>query len=94
MRRGEIFWLGRIRCVLSDSRFTDIRPAGAYKSPLGDSRVHDHQDVAGPVTNLGQTAELSTAVWDTAGLPIGYLTLETTGDVTAVDLRLSLWTPN
>jgi alpha-L-fucosidase 2 len=58
---------------------------------LGDSRVHDHQDVAGPVNNLGQTAEMSKAVWGQARLPIGYLTLETAGDVTGVDLRLSLW---
>lgn len=58
---------------------------------LGDGRVRDHQDVAGPVNNLGQTAEMSTAVWGHARLPIGYLTLETTGDVTAVDVRLSLW---
>jgi alpha-L-fucosidase 2 len=58
---------------------------------LGDSRVHDHQDARGPVTNLGQTAELSNAVWGRARLRIGYLTLETAGDVTDVDLRLSLW---
>jgi alpha-L-fucosidase 2 len=58
---------------------------------LGDSRVHDHQDVLGPVTNLGQTAEMSNAVWGQARLRIGYLTLETAGDVTGVDLRLSLW---
>jgi alpha-L-fucosidase 2 len=58
---------------------------------LGDSRVHDHQDVAGPVNNLGQPAEQSVAVWGHARLPIGYLTVETAGDVTAVDLRLSLW---
>ena len=73
--------------------------ASLYKHPtrqrvqftLGDSRVHDHQDVAGPVTNLGQTAELSTAVWGHARLPIGYLTVETAGDVTGVALRVSLW---
>jgi alpha-L-fucosidase 2 len=58
---------------------------------LGDSRVHDHQDVLGPVTNNGQTAEMTNAVWGHARLPIGYLTLETAGDVTGVDLRLSLW---
>ncbi|MFL6078111.1 MAG: glycosyl hydrolase family 95 catalytic domain-containing protein [Mycobacteriales bacterium] len=73
--------------------------AAAYRTPtgarlqftLGDSRVHDHQDVAGPVNNLGQTAELSRAVWGQARLRIGYLTLDTAGEVTAVDLRLSLW---
>ena len=73
--------------------------AAAYRTPagtrlqftLGDSRVHDHQDVAGPVTNLGQTAEMSTAVWGRARLRIGYLTLATAGEVTGVDLRLSLW---
>ena len=73
--------------------------ASLYKHPsrprvqltLGDSRVHDHQDVAGPVTNNGQTAEMTTAVWGQARLPIGYLTLETAGDVTDVELRLSLW---
>jgi alpha-L-fucosidase 2 len=58
---------------------------------LGDSRVHDHQDVAGPVTNNGQTAEMSNAVWGKARLRIGYLTLNTVGEVTSVDARLSLW---
>jgi alpha-L-fucosidase 2 len=58
---------------------------------LGDSRVHDHQDVAGPVTNNGQTAEMSAAVWGKARLRIGYLTLNTVGEVTGVDIRLSLW---
>jgi len=58
---------------------------------LGDSRVHDHQDAMGSVNNLGQTAELTNAVWGHARLPIGYLTLETAGDATGVDLRLSLW---
>jgi hypothetical protein len=50
--------------------------------------------VAGPVTNLGQTAELSTAVWGHARLPIGYLAVETAGDVTGVALRLSCGTPS
>jgi alpha-L-fucosidase 2 len=45
---------------------------------LGDSRVRDHQSAGG--TNFGS-----------ARLPIGYLTLDTAGDVTDVDLRLSLW---
>ncbi|WP_436496343.1 glycosyl hydrolase family 95 catalytic domain-containing protein [Actinokineospora sp. HUAS TT18] len=44
---------------------------------LGDSRVRDHQ--AGD------------ALWGRARLPIGYLTLQTTGTVTGVDLRLSLF---
>ncbi len=44
---------------------------------LGDSRVRDHQSAGG--TNFGR-----------ARLPIGYLTLNTAGDVTDVDLRLSL----
>ena len=58
---------------------------------LGDSRVHDHQDVAGPVTNNGQTAEMSVAVWGKSRLRLGYLTLDTVGEVTGVDVRLSLW---
>src|SRR5256886_12954578 len=45
---------------------------------LGDSRVRDHQGTGG--TNFGD-----------ARLPIGDLTLNTSGDVTAVSLRLSLW---
>ncbi|GAA4428416.1 hypothetical protein GCM10023148_32480 [Actinokineospora soli] len=45
---------------------------------LGDSRVRDHQAVGGPL-------------WGGARLPIGFLTLQTTGTVTEVDLRLSLW---
>src|SRR5436189_4804626 len=45
---------------------------------LGDSRVRDHQDTGG--TNFGN-----------ARLPVGDLTLNTSGDVTGVDLRLSLW---
>jgi alpha-L-fucosidase 2 len=73
--------------------------AAVYQDPggkrvqftLGDSRVHDHQDVAGSVNNNGQTAEMSTAVWGKARLRIGYLTLTTVGDVTGVDARLSLW---
>lgn len=73
--------------------------ASAYQDPgghrlqftLGDARVHDHQDVAGPVTNNGQTAEMSVAVWGRARLRIGYLTLDTVGEVTGVDARLSLW---
>jgi hypothetical protein len=44
---------------------------------LGDSRVRDHQSAGG--TNFGR-----------ARLPVGYLTLDTAGDVTGVDLRLSL----
>ena len=45
---------------------------------LGDTRVRDHQNTGG--TNFGN-----------ARLPIGHLTLDTSGDVTDVDLRLSLW---
>jgi alpha-L-fucosidase 2 len=45
---------------------------------LGDSRVRDHQGTGG--TNFGN-----------ARLPIGDLTLATSGDVTGVNLRLSLW---
>src|SRR5437763_363795 len=45
---------------------------------LGDSRVRDHQGTGG--TNFGD-----------ARLPIGDLTLNTSGAVTAVSLRLSLW---
>ena len=45
---------------------------------LGDTRVRDHQNTGG--TNFGN-----------ARLPIGDLTLNTSGDVTAVNLRLSLW---
>ncbi|MEV6399298.1 glycoside hydrolase family 95-like protein [Streptomyces sp. NPDC051907] len=45
---------------------------------LGDSRVRDHQDVGGPL-------------WGGTRLPIGSLVLQTVGEVTAVDLRLSLW---
>ena len=48
---------------------------------LGDSRVRDHQTQSG---NGGAT-------WGEARLRIGRLTLDTTGDVTAVDLRLSMW---
>ncbi|WP_222598511.1 glycosyl hydrolase family 95 catalytic domain-containing protein [Lentzea tibetensis] len=44
---------------------------------LGDTRVRDHQGTGG--TNFGN-----------ARLPIGHLTLNTTGNVTDVDLRLSL----
>jgi alpha-L-fucosidase 2 len=45
---------------------------------LGDSRVRDHQGTGG--TTFGN-----------ARLPIGDLTLSTSGDVTGVNLRLSLW---
>jgi alpha-L-fucosidase 2 len=45
---------------------------------LGDSRVRDHQGTGG--TNFGN-----------ARLPVGELLLNTSGDVTGVDLRLSLW---
>src|SRR6266536_303402 len=45
---------------------------------LGDSRVRDHQNTGG--TNFGN-----------ARLPIGDLVFNTAGDVTGVDLRLSLW---
>lgn len=45
---------------------------------LGDSRVRDHQTPGGPL-------------WGGARLPIGFLTLQTTGTVTGVDLRLSLY---
>ncbi|WP_370947315.1 glycoside hydrolase family 95-like protein [Amycolatopsis sp. cg5] len=45
---------------------------------LGDSRVRDHQGTGG-------------TLFGTARLPIGTLTLKTTGDVSDVDLRLSLW---
>ncbi|MFB7619583.1 glycoside hydrolase family 95-like protein [Kitasatospora sp. NPDC056181] len=45
---------------------------------LGDSRVRDHQDAGGPL-------------WGGTRLPIGHLTLRTLGEVTGVDLRLSLW---
>ncbi|MFC9324959.1 glycoside hydrolase family 95-like protein [Kitasatospora sp. NPDC057015] len=56
------------------------RPAGGsrIRIVLGDSRVRDHQDVGGPL-------------WGGTRLPIGHLTLRTTGEVTDVDLRLSLW---
>jgi alpha-L-fucosidase 2 len=67
-------------------------PAGTrLQFTLGDSRVHDHQDVAGSVNNNGQTAEMSPAVWGRARLRIGYLTLATVGEVTGLDARLSLW---
>lgn len=60
--------------------------AAVYRHPsrarltfvLGDSRVRDHQDAGG-------------ALFGHSRLRIGYLTLETAGDVTGVDLRLSLW---
>ncbi|OLB78140.1 MAG: hypothetical protein AUI14_14315 [Actinobacteria bacterium 13_2_20CM_2_71_6] len=45
---------------------------------LGDNRVRDHQGTGG-------------TLFGNARLPIGDLTLNTTGDVTAVSLRLSLW---
>src|SRR5207237_8005005 len=45
---------------------------------LGDSRVRDHQCTGG-------------TLFGNARLPVGDLTLNTTGDVTAVNLRLSLW---
>jgi alpha-L-fucosidase 2 len=45
---------------------------------LGDSRVRDHQGTGG-------------TLWGNARLPVGDLTLNTTGDVTGVNLRLSLW---
>ena len=45
---------------------------------LGDSRVRDHQGTGG-------------TLFGNARLPIGQLTLDTAGDVTDVDLRLSLW---
>src|SRR5256714_5579425 len=45
---------------------------------LGDSRVRDHQGTGG-------------TLFGNARLPIGDLTLNTSGDVTAVSLRLSLW---
>src|SRR3989440_6725283 len=45
---------------------------------LGDSRVRDHQGTGG-------------TLFGNARLPVGDLTLNTTGDVTAVNLRLSLW---
>jgi alpha-L-fucosidase 2 len=45
---------------------------------LGDSRVRDHQGTGG-------------TLFGNARLPVGDLTLNTSGDVTAVSLRLSLW---
>src|SRR5262249_18011174 len=45
---------------------------------LGDSRVRDHQGTGG-------------TLFGNARLPIGDLTLNTSGDVTGVNLRLSLW---
>ncbi|MGW8955503.1 glycosyl hydrolase family 95 catalytic domain-containing protein [Streptomyces sp. NPDC055709] len=45
---------------------------------LGDSRVRDHQGTGG-------------TLFGNARLRIGKLTLNTAGDVTSVDLRLSLW---
>ncbi|MFB7608645.1 glycosyl hydrolase family 95 catalytic domain-containing protein [Streptomyces gardneri] len=56
------------------------RPEGSDRLTfvLGDSRVRDHQDVGGPL-------------WGGTRLPIGRLTLQTLGEVTGVDLRLSLW---
>jgi alpha-L-fucosidase 2 len=45
---------------------------------LGDSRVRDHQGTGG-------------TLFGNARLPIGELMLDTAGDVTDVDLRLSLW---
>src|SRR5690349_487303 len=45
---------------------------------LGDSRVRDHQGTGG-------------TLFGNARLPIGDLTLATSGDVTGVNLRLSLW---
>ncbi|OKI12742.1 glycoside hydrolase family 95-like protein [Streptomyces sp. CB03911] len=55
------------------------RPEGEtrLRIVLGDSRVRDHQDAGGPL-------------WGGTRLPIGHLTLGTTGEVTGVDLRLSL----
>ncbi|MGW4895737.1 glycosyl hydrolase family 95 catalytic domain-containing protein [Kitasatospora sp. NPDC004240] len=50
---------------------------GRLRLVLGDSRVRDHQDVGGPL-------------WGGTRLPIGHLTLRTAGEVTGVDLRLSL----
>ncbi|MGV9271246.1 glycosyl hydrolase family 95 catalytic domain-containing protein [Kitasatospora sp. NPDC003701] len=56
------------------------RPEGEtrLRLVLGDSRVRDHQDVGGPL-------------WGGTRLPVGHLTLCTEGEVTGVDLRLSLW---
>jgi alpha-L-fucosidase 2 len=45
---------------------------------LGDTRVRDHQGTGG-------------TLFGNARLPVGDLMLNTTGDVTAVNLRLSLW---
>jgi len=45
---------------------------------LGDTRVRDHQGTGG-------------TLFGNARLPVGDLTLNTTGDVTAVNLRQSLW---
>ncbi|WP_394846026.1 hypothetical protein LZC95_01005 [Pendulispora brunnea] len=45
---------------------------------LGDNRVRDHQGTGG-------------TLFGNARLPIGELVLDTAGDVTDVDLRLSLW---
>ncbi|QWB27201.1 MULTISPECIES: glycoside hydrolase family 95-like protein [Streptomyces] len=45
---------------------------------LGDSRVRDHQEAGGPL-------------WGGTRLPIGRLVLTTRGELTGVDLRLSLW---
>ncbi|MFD0262736.1 Tat pathway signal sequence domain protein [Kitasatospora indigofera] len=55
------------------------RPEGAtrLRIVLGDSRVRDHQEAGGPL-------------WGGTRLPVGHLTLGTTGEVTGVDLRLSL----
>jgi hypothetical protein len=69
-----LFATGKLppRCSFSHWSY-EYRPprAAAYRTPTGtrlqfthgDSRVQDHQDVAGPVTNLGQIAELSRALW-------------------------------
>ena len=48
---------------------------------LGDSRVRDHQPGTGGYW----------ALWGGARLPIGFMTVQTTGTITGVDLRLSLW---
>ncbi|MFB8199902.1 glycosyl hydrolase family 95 catalytic domain-containing protein [Kitasatospora purpeofusca] len=55
------------------------RPQGEtrLRFVLGDSRVRDHQDTGGPL-------------WGGTRLPVGHLTLRTLGEVTGVDLRLSL----
>ncbi|MGA8112977.1 MAG: Tat pathway signal sequence domain protein [Actinocatenispora sp.] len=83
----DLVWR-RLPATFAESAFLGNGAIGAavYQHPsrqavridIGDNRVRDHQQVGG-------------AMFGQARLRVGFFSLETVGEVTAVDLRLSLW---